>query len=86
MSTDFTPWFTVDANGTPAREGVYETTGLGIPGESHSVLQHGFRYWGGTGAWGDLGATPAAAASVKDHNPVFPFTVRHWRGRTAPAP
>jgi len=85
MSTDFTPWFTVDANGTPAREGVYETTGLGIPGVSHSVLQHGFRYWGGARAWGDLGSTPDAALSVKDHNPVFPFTVRHWRGRTLPS-
>ncbi len=46
MSTELTPWFTMDANGPPEREGVYETTALGIPGESHSVLQHGFRHWG----------------------------------------
>lgn len=84
MSTDTTPWFTMDANGTPAREGIYETTGLGIPGESHSVLQHGFRHWEEARGWGDLGATPDAAQAAKDHRPVFPFTVRHWRGRTSP--
>lgn len=44
MSNELTPWFTIEANGTPARDGVYETTSLGIPGESHSVLQHGFRH------------------------------------------
>jgi hypothetical protein len=84
MSTELTHWFTIDANGTPPREGVYETTGLGIPGESHSVLQHGFRYWAESSGWGDLGSTPEAAESVRDHKPVFPFTVRHWRGRTLP--
>jgi hypothetical protein len=84
MSTDTTPWFSIDANGTPSREGIYETTGLGIPGESHSVLQHGFRHWEETRGWGDLGASPDAAMSVKDHRPVFPFTVRHWRGKTLP--
>lgn len=83
MSTELTHWFTIDANGTPPREGVYETTGLGIPGESHSVLQHGYRYWAASG-WGDLGPTPDAAESVRDHKPVFPFTVRHWRGTTLP--
>lgn len=86
MSDEFTAWFTIDANGTPPREGVYETTGLGIPGVSHSVLQHGFRHWGEPVGWGDLGATPDAAFSLRDHRPVFPFTVRHWRGRAlAPA-
>ena len=84
MSTDTTPWFSIDANGPPAREGIYETTGLGIPGESHSVLQHGFRYWEEANGWGDLGVSPDVALSVKDHRPVFPFTVRHWRGKTVP--
>ncbi len=85
MSDDFTAWFTIDANGTPPREGVYETTALGIPGESHSVLQHGFRYWAQASGWGDLGATPDAAVAARDHRPVFPFTVRHWRGKAMPA-
>ncbi len=85
MSDDFTAWFTIDANGTPPREGVYETTALGIPGESHSVLQHGFRHWADVSGWGDLGATPDAAVAAKDHRPVFPFTVRHWRGKAMPA-
>jgi hypothetical protein len=84
MSTEFTPWFTIETNGTPTREGVYETTSLGIPGESHSVLQHGFRHWGEEMKWGDLGSTPDGALSLKDHRPVFPFTVRHWRGKTVP--
>ena len=88
MSTEFSPWFTVDSNGPPAREGVYETTALGIPGESHSVVQHGFRHWGQhadeTG-WGDLGATPDAALAAKDHRPMLPFNVRHWRGKSEPA-
>lgn len=89
MSTDITPWVTVEANGTPTREGVYETTALGIPGASHSVIQHGFRYWGehhdDVPGWGDLGATPDAAHDVKDHRPLIPFTVRHWRGRASPS-
>lgn len=87
MSTELTPWFTIDANGPPEREGVYETTALGIPGESHSVLQHGFRHWGEHAAgagWGELGSTPDGALAARDHRPTFPFTVRHWRGRTQP--
>lgn len=87
MSTEITPWFTTETNGAPAREGVYETTALGIPGESHSVVQHGFRHWGeradGMG-WGDLGATPDAAQAARDHRPMIPFNVRHWRGKSQP--
>ena len=88
MSTDITPWFNAETNGTPAREGVYETTALGIPGESHSVLQHGFRHWGEhteARGWGDLGSTPDNALAMKDHRPMLPFTVRHWRGKTQPS-
>lgn len=85
MSTEFSSWFTIETNGNPAREGVYETTALGIPGESHGVLQHGFRHWGDGSGWGDLGATPDAALAMKDHRPVFPFNVRHWRGKAQPA-
>lgn len=88
MSTDFSPWFTLDNNGAPVREGVYETTALGIPGESHSVIQHGFRHWGEhadeTG-WGGLGATPDAALAAKDQRPLLPFHVRHWRGKAGPS-
>lgn len=87
MSTEITPWFTIEHNGTPVREGVYETTALGIPGESHSVIQHGFRHWGehhDAAGWGDLGTTPDAALAVKDHRPMLPFTVRHWRGKVSP--
>lgn len=85
MSDELTPWFATQTNGLPAREGVYETTSLGIPGVSHSVLQHGFRYWGDGVGWGDLGVTPDGALSVRDHRPVFPFVVRHWRGKTVSA-
>ena len=87
MSTELTPWFTTETNGNPVREGVYETTALGIPGESHGVLQHGYRHWGAhpdEPGWGDFGSTPDAAAAAKDHRPFLPFTVRHWRGRTQP--
>lgn len=84
MSTEFSAWFTIDTNGPPVREGVYETTALGIPGESHGVLQHGFRHWDGNSGWGDLGATPDAAVTQRDHRPVFPFNVRHWRGKAQP--
>lgn len=84
MSAEFSPWFTTDANGNPAREGVYETTALGIPGESHGVLQHGFRHWSEVAGWGDLGVTPDAALAAKDHRPMFPFTVRHWTGKASP--
>lgn len=84
MSEEYSHWFTTDANGNPARDGVYETSALGIPGESHSVLQHGFRNWSGVDGWGDLGVTPGAAYTAKHHSPTFPFTVRHWRGKAFP--
>ncbi len=38
----------------------------------------------GKSGWGNLGATPDAAVTQRDHRPVFPFNVRHWRGKARP--